>query len=106
MYNRQMFREVRAMFSDRSASTSANVPSFIKSSDLTLGSSSILGQKFDLTVEATTGTVYIGFTSNALSTNNNAIMLTEGSIIDLKVDSALYVSAPTTVPRYQAICWK
>lgn len=106
MYNRNMFREVRGIIAEKLASTTANSITSIQSSDLTLNSSSIFGHKFDLTVEATTGSVVIGFTTNVASTNNNGILLTEGSIIDLKVDTALYISSPSTAAKYQAICWK
>lgn len=105
MYNRNMFREVRGIVAERLASASANSISSIQSSDLTLNNS-VFGQKFDLTVEATTGSVVLGFTTNVASTNNNGIVLTEGSIIDLKVDSALYISSPSTAAKFQAICWK
>lgn len=105
MYTRNVFRKVRGIFAERLASTTANSISSISSSDTTLDSS-ILGNKFDLTVEATTGSVVIGFTTNVASTNNNGILLTEGSLIDLKVDSALYISSPSTTAKFQAICWK
>jgi hypothetical protein len=106
MYSRQMFREVRAIFSEKVASTTADSLSSIQSSDLTINSSSILGRKFDLTVEATTGNVMLGFTTDLASTNNNGILLTEGSIIDLKVDMVLYINSPSTTAQFQAICWK
>lgn len=104
MYTRGMFREIKQIFEERVASTTAEAHKVIASSDVTMGSSSILGQKFDITIEATTGNITVGYSTSVTSTQG--YILKEGSCIDLKVSAAIYVCSASTTARFQAIAWK
>jgi hypothetical protein len=103
MYDRPMFKKIKQIFEERVASTTAEYHKLIASSDTCLDASKILGANFNLTIEATTGNITLGYSTSITSTQG--YILTEGTSIDLKVPSAIYFCSASTTARFQAIAW-
>jgi len=91
-----MFRRIKAIIPHVIPSTTAGVVH-------TLGSS-IYGANFDITIQCTTGVVYIN--PLVAATTANGIRMEEGDELDLKVASALSVIGDSTTAAYQGIIWE
>jgi hypothetical protein len=103
MYSRTIFKKVKQLFNDRSASTTAEVHSLIASTDTGLDGNPI-GNNFSVTIQCTTGTMAFCFSTAITSTQG--FHLFEHGTIDLKVKEKIYFCASSTTPRYQAIVWE
>ena len=64
-----------------------------------------LGQNFQVTIEATTGAIYVLPESTAEPTSSNAFKLSEDSVLDLRVKNFLGLKGDSTTAKFQAIVW-
>lgn len=64
--------------------------------------STTYGANFSVTIQATTGDIWINPTTTATT---NHFKLSEGDSLDLKVVDILYTIADTTTAKWQAIIW-
>jgi len=95
-YVRPIYRRMKAIVFENVASTAAG-------SVDTLGSS-VYGANFDITVHASTGTIFVN--PLAAATTTNGFKLIEGQSLDLKVLSALSIIGDSTTAAYQAVVWE
>lgn len=93
---RPMFKTVKAIIFENVASTSAGAVD-------TIGSS-VYGENFSVTVQCSTGVVYVN--PLVAATTTNGFKLTAGAALDLKVESALSIIGDSTTAAYQAIVWE
>jgi len=103
MYNRQHLKYVKGVIPTTSVTNAGDVLT-IASTD-TDYSTTALGQHFEMTLNALTGTVYFSPTASTPS-STNAYTLLEGDSIDIKVKDQLYVFGAGTDSEIQAIIWE
>ena len=96
MYSRINFRRVKAIVFENVASTSAGAVDTL--------SSTAYGENFDITVNCSTGTIFLN--PLAAATTTNGYKLTEGKDISLKVKSSLSIIGDSTTAAYQGIVWE
>jgi hypothetical protein len=106
-----MFRRIRSIVTERVISTGASTDyklTIINSSNICTvpgNTTRSFGTNYDVTIEATSGAVYILPESTAEPTSNNAFKIPEGGILDLKVKSFLSIKGDSTTAKMQAIIW-
>lgn len=103
MYNRQNLKYVKGIIPKTSVSSEGSV--LVISSSDTDYSTTALGEHFEITLNAITGTVYFS-PSEETPTSTNGYTLLEGDSIDLKVKGQLYVHGATASSEIQAIIWQ
>jgi hypothetical protein len=96
MYTRTLFRKIKAIVFENVASTSAGAVDTI--------SSTAYGENFDITVNCSTGTIFLNPLTAATTTNG--FKLAEGQALDLKVASSLSIIGDSTTAAYQGIVWE
>ena len=92
---------VRPMFGIASVITSTVGSTTASVANTTLGSTTY-GANFSVTIQCTTGEIWINPTTTATT---NSFKLSEGDAIDLKVKDVLGTIADTTTAKWQAIIW-
>ncbi len=111
MYTRPMFKRIIAIVPETLGSTAASTDykiGLISSTCLqTIPGSSLRawGENFEVTVEATSGNIYIRPDDAVEPTSLNAYKLHEGNSIDIKVKSFLSIKGDSTTAKLQAIVW-
>jgi hypothetical protein len=96
MFTKTVFRPIKAIIPENVASTSAGAVDTVSSTDY--------GLNFDITLNCSTGVVYIN--SLTAATTTNGFRLEEGEAIDLRVSSSLSIIGNSTTAAYQAIVWE
>ena len=115
MYTRVMMRNMRSIVPERLAHSTAIGTS--TGWDMTILNSSSLcsitgfttrpyGENFSITIEATTGNLYLCPESTVLPTSTNSFLLAEGSLLDLRIKDHLALVGDSTTAKYQAIVWE
>lgn len=94
-YTRPMFKIASAL-----ASTVGSTTASVANTTL---SSTTYGANFSVTIQATTGDIWVNPTTTATT---NSFKLCEGDAIDLKVVDTLGTIADTTTAKWQAIIWE
>jgi hypothetical protein len=93
---RPMFKTVKAIIFENVASTSAGAVD-------TIGSS-VYGENFSITINCSTGSIFINPLTAATTTNG--YKLKENQSMDLKVESQLSIIGDSTTAAYQATIWE
>jgi len=102
MYNREQLKYIKGIIPTTSVSSTGAVLT-IASTDTDYATTA-LGEKFEITLNAVTGTVYFS-TSESTPTSSNAYTLLEGDSIDFKVKDQLYVHGADATGEIQGIIW-
>lgn len=106
-----MFKKIISIVPETVASTGASTDYKVGTISSTrlrsvVGSTTrIWGQNFQVTIEATTGAIYILPGENVEPTSVNAFKLSEGGVIDIKVETFLAIKGDSTTAQFQAIVW-
>jgi hypothetical protein len=112
MYSRDVFKKIIAIVPETIASTAtstdyrAGLISSTRLRTLNGSSSRYWGANFSVTIEATTGAIYILPSEDAEPTSTNAFKLHEGNSIDLRVTDFLSIKGDSTTAQLQAIVWE
>jgi len=112
MYTRDIFKRIIAIVPETVASTAASTdykPGLISSTKLrtvTGSTTRCWGANFSVTIEATTGNIYLLPEEDAEPTSTNAYKLHEGNAIDLKIENFVSVKGESTLAQLQAIVWE
>lgn len=96
IFTRPMFKKVKTIIFENVASTSAGAVDTISSTDY--------GENFSVTVQCSTGTIYIN--PLAAATTTNGFALQENESLELKVENQLSIIGDSTTAAYQAIVWE
>jgi len=91
------FRKINTIIPITIPSTTANVVDVIASTDG-------YGDNFDITITASTGTLFI--TNTTAVSVTNGYTLTEGDTVNIKVQSVMSIVGGTTTAAYSAIIWE
>ncbi len=110
MFNRNAFKYIRSIVPEAVVSTDSTSYNATKLHTTSLCSAAgyttrPFGQNFSVTIEATTGAIYILPDQLVEPTSANAFKIPEGGIVDLKVRNYLSVKGDSTTAKYQAIIW-
>lgn len=112
MYTRDIFKRIIAIVPETVASTATSTDykiGLISSTCLmTIAGTTTRywGANFSVTIEATTGNIYILPGEDIEPTSSNAYKLHEGNTIDLKVENFLSIKGDSTTAQLQAIVWE
>ena len=63
------------------------------------------GQNWDMTIQATTGAIYLA-TNTTAPTSTNTFKLAEGDALDIKVEDYISMVGDSTTAAVQAIIWE
>lgn len=111
MYNREIFKQIKHIVSERLPSSGASTDwdnSILNTTTLcgiTGWTTRSLGQNFQVTITATTGKIYAVPESTVEPTSTNAFTIDEGGILDIRIKNFLSLKGNSTTAKYQAIVW-
>lgn len=112
MYTKRRFKKIRAIIPETVAcvGTSANFDTTsIHRNAIATPLSTVLtfGANFSVTIEATTGNIYIYPESTAAEPGaSNSFTLLEGNNIDINVENFLSLKGDSTTAAFQGIVWE
>lgn len=111
MYTRSIFKQVRHIVEEQipSSGTSTDWDSTILNAtslcSVTGWTTRSLGQNFQVTIEATTGAIYVCPESTVEPTSSNSFKVSEDGILDIRVKNFLGLKGDSTTAKFQALVW-
>jgi len=111
MYTRKVFKKMISIVPETIASTATSTDykigtiSSTRLRTLSGATTRYWGANFEVTIEATTGSIYFLPDEDIEPTSSNAFKLSEGKSIDLKIENFLAIKGDSTTAKFQAIVW-
>lgn len=111
MYTRDIYKTIRHIIPETVASTAtstdykSNLLNSTTVCNITGSTTRSFGRNFSVTIEATTGAIYILPEVDAEPTSTCAFKIPEGGLLDLKIKDLASIKGDSTTAKFQAIVW-